>query len=55
LLQPRRAVRGLDAARAAGVEALCYACRLGVDGIEIEEPLAVAPSEGAARAREQAG
>jgi sugar fermentation stimulation protein A len=47
--------RGLDAARAAGVEALCYACRVGVDGIEIGEPLAVAPSTGAARAREQAG
>jgi sugar fermentation stimulation protein A len=36
--------RGLRAARAAGVEALCYACRVGLDGIEIGEPLAVAPA-----------
>ena len=31
------------AARAAGVEALCYACEVGVDGIEIGRPLALAP------------
>jgi sugar fermentation stimulation protein A len=31
------------AARAAGVEALCYACEVGVDGIEIGRPLPLAP------------
>ena len=30
-------------ARAAGVEALCYACEVGLDGIEIGRPLALAP------------
>jgi len=30
-------------ARAAGVEALCYACEVGVDGIEIGRPLPLAP------------
>lgn len=34
--------RGLRAARAAGVEALCYACRVRRDGIEIDAPLQVA-------------
>ena len=31
-----------DEARAAGVEMLCYYCRVGTDGIEIEAPLEVA-------------
>jgi sugar fermentation stimulation protein A len=30
-------------ARAAGVEALCYACEVGLDGIEIGRPLPLAP------------
>ncbi len=29
-------------ARAAGVEALCYSCDVGLDGIEIDRPLAIA-------------
>lgn len=33
-------------ARAAGVEALCYYCRVGRDGIEIEAPLAMAAGAG---------
>lgn len=38
----------LEEARAAGVEVLCYACRVGLDGIEIDAPLALAgPASGA--------
>jgi sugar fermentation stimulation protein A len=35
--------RALKTARAQGVEALCYACRVSVEGIEIDAPLDVAP------------
>jgi len=34
--------RAMVAARSAGVEALCYYCRVNPDGIEIEAPLAMA-------------
>lgn len=38
---------GLAAARAAGVEVLCYYCRVGTEGIEIEAPLELAAAVGA--------
>jgi sugar fermentation stimulation protein A len=40
--------RALAAARAAGVEALCYYCRVSPDGIEIEAPLTMAAGHGTA-------
>ena len=33
---------GFGRARAAGVEAICYACAISTDGIEVERPLALA-------------
>jgi len=35
-----------EEARAAGVEVLCYDCRVATDGIEIEAPLEVAAGAG---------
>lgn len=40
--------RAFAEARAAGVEALCYYCRVDPDGIEIEAPLAMAAEAGKA-------
>lgn len=38
-----------ERARAAGVEALCYYCRVNTDGIEIEAPLTIAAETGRVR------
>lgn len=42
----------LEEAQAAGVEILCYACRVGLDGIEIDAPLALAEPAVGSRIKE---
>ena len=43
-LDPVYAV-GLDRARAAGVEAYCYACTVTVDEIDLDRPLTIGPGQ----------